>query len=153
MAPADALRWSADSYREASSESFRQRLVEDPKGTVEQELGTRLPEEVRVVAVEESADTIYLVLPLRSAVDQEAGEFPDWELESVAGGGTWSTAACGYSTPNCGGEIPAVLVIPLTLTASNCPNWACSRMAALMDPWGQWSEETLRRSLPQEHRR
>ena len=34
-------------------ESFRQRLIEDPKGAVEQELGTRLPEEVRVVTVEE----------------------------------------------------------------------------------------------------
>ena len=44
-------------------ESFRQRLIEDPKGAVEQELGTQLPEEVRVVAVEETADTIYLVLP------------------------------------------------------------------------------------------
>jgi hypothetical protein len=35
----------------------------DPKGAVEQELGSRLPEEVRVVAVEETQDTIYLVLP------------------------------------------------------------------------------------------
>jgi hypothetical protein len=43
-------------------ESFRRRLLEDPKAAVEQELGARLPEEVRVVAVEETADTIYLVL-------------------------------------------------------------------------------------------
>ena len=34
--------------------SFRQRLVEDPKGAMEEELGTRLPEEVRVVTVEET---------------------------------------------------------------------------------------------------
>ena len=33
-------------------ESFRRRLVEDPKGAVEEELGARLPEEVRVAAVE-----------------------------------------------------------------------------------------------------
>ena len=44
-------------------DAFRQRLLEDPKGAVEQELGTRLPEDVRVVTVEESTDTIYLVLP------------------------------------------------------------------------------------------
>src|SRR5215212_4857766 len=44
-------------------EAFRRRLMEDPKGAVEQELGTRLPEEVRVVTVEETQDTIYLVLP------------------------------------------------------------------------------------------
>ncbi|HEX5851436.1 MAG TPA: NHLP leader peptide family RiPP precursor, partial [Rubrobacter sp.] len=41
-------------------ESFRRRLVEDPRGAVEEELGARLPEGVRVEAVEETADTIYL---------------------------------------------------------------------------------------------
>jgi hypothetical protein len=44
-------------------DAFRQRLIEDPKGILEEELGTRLPEEVRVVTVEETQDTIYLVLP------------------------------------------------------------------------------------------
>src|SRR5918998_3081913 len=67
-------------------ESFRQRLLEDPKGAVEQELGTRLPEEVRVVAVEESAETIYLVLPSTSMAGREGGELSDLELEKVAGG-------------------------------------------------------------------
>ena len=38
-------------------EAFRQRLIEDPKAAVEQELGKRLPEEVRVVALEETQDT------------------------------------------------------------------------------------------------
>ena len=37
-------------------EAFRQRLIEDPKGAVEQELGTRLPEEVRVVKIQSSAE-------------------------------------------------------------------------------------------------
>jgi hypothetical protein len=59
-------------------EDFRQRLIEDPKGTVEQELGTRLPEGVRVVSVEETQDTIYLVLP--------SEELSKQELDSVAGG-------------------------------------------------------------------
>ena len=79
-------------------ESFRQRLMEDPKGTVEQELGTRLPEDVRVVTVEESADTIYLVLPSTSM----GGELSVQELEAVAGGAgardvgvTWADT-CGY---------------------------------------------------------
>ena len=67
-------------------ESFRERLIEDPKGAVEQELGTRLPEEVRVVTVEESADTIYLVLPSTPMAGAEGGELSDRELESVAGG-------------------------------------------------------------------
>ena len=52
--------------RSLEDDSFRQRLLADPRATVEQELGTRLPEEVRVVAVEETAETIYLVLPFGS---------------------------------------------------------------------------------------
>jgi Nitrile hydratase, alpha chain len=71
-------------------EAFRRRLMEDPKGAVEQELGTRLPEDVRVVTVEESADTIYLVLPgTPTMAGAEGGELSDQQLESVAGGSTW----------------------------------------------------------------
>ena len=66
-------------------ESFRQRLLDDPKGTVEQELGSALPEGVEVRVVEESADTIYLVLPSASAVG-EGGSLSDRELDAVAGG-------------------------------------------------------------------
>ena len=44
-------------------ESLRQRLLADPKATVEEEIGTRLPDEVQVIPVEETTDTIYLVLP------------------------------------------------------------------------------------------
>ncbi len=67
-------------------DAFRQRLKEDPKGAVEQELGRRMPEEVRVVAVEETADTIYLVLPSTSMKGRESVELSDPDLESVAGG-------------------------------------------------------------------
>ena len=67
-------------------EAFRQRLIEDPKGAVEQELGTRLPEDVRVETVEETADTIYLVLPSTPMAGAEGGELSDQQLEAVAGG-------------------------------------------------------------------
>jgi len=77
--------------RSLEDESFRQRLLADPKAAVEEELGTRLPEEVRVVAVEETADTVYLVLPLRSTDAKDAGELSDRELEAVAGG--WEQAS------------------------------------------------------------
>jgi hypothetical protein len=70
-------------------EAFRQRLVEDPKGAVEEELGTRLPEDVRVVTVEETQETIYLVLPSTPTAGGEGGELSDKDLESVAGGSTW----------------------------------------------------------------
>ena len=81
-------------------DAFRQRLLEDPKGAVEQELGTQLPEEVRVVALEESADTIYLVLPSTSMAGGEGVELADQELESVSGAGTsggpLGAFTCGY---------------------------------------------------------
>jgi len=86
--------------RSIEDEEFRQRLLDDPKGTVEQELGSRLAESTEVRVVEESADTIYLVLPSASVV-REGGELSDEALESVAGGGvvSWDlpcqTAFCG----------------------------------------------------------
>jgi hypothetical protein len=52
-------------------------------------MGSRLPEDVQVSVVEESAQTIYLVLPVRSA-ELQTGELSDQELEVVAGGdATW----------------------------------------------------------------
>src|SRR4051812_48765521 len=66
-------------------ESFRQRLLEDPRATMEQELGVQLPPDVQVRAVEESADTIYLVLPSSSPVG-EGSALSERELDRVAGG-------------------------------------------------------------------
>ena len=67
-------------------DAFRQKLLADPRAAVEEELGTQLPEDVQVVAMEETADTAYLVLPFRSTEAQETGELSDRELEAVAGG-------------------------------------------------------------------
>ena len=70
-----------------SDEDYRQRLLEDPRAAVEEELGTRLPEGAQVRVVQESADTIYLVLPGISPAGGEGGEeLSEEELESVAGG-------------------------------------------------------------------
>ena len=76
---------------------MERRLLEDPKAAVEEELGTRLPESVQVRAVEESAQTIYLVLPSASPIG-EGGELSDQALESVAGG--WNPIG---STSSCSG--------------------------------------------------
>ena len=63
--------------RSLQDDVFRQQLLADPKAIIEREIGRQLPEEVRVVAMEETADTIYLVLPYRSTDDQESGELSD----------------------------------------------------------------------------
>jgi hypothetical protein len=54
--------------------------------------------------VEESAETIYLVLP--SAGQQESGEISDRELEAVAGGWDAQTAGftCTVQQTRCGVE-------------------------------------------------
>jgi hypothetical protein len=72
--------------RSLEDEEFRRRLLDDPKGTLEQELGSSLPQGFDVRVVEESADTIYLVLPSASALGDQGGELSEEELESVAGG-------------------------------------------------------------------
>jgi len=83
--------------RSLREDAFRQRLLEDPKAAVEKELGVRLPEEVRVVALEESADTIYVVLPSASPAGDEGGELSDRELEAVAGG--WAEESAPTKLP------------------------------------------------------
>ena len=81
-------------------ESLRQRLLADPRGALEEALGTQLPADVEVRAVEETAETIYLVLPSTSAVG-EGGELSDQELEAVAGGWEPNTCMSTESTAGC----------------------------------------------------
>jgi hypothetical protein len=87
--------------RSLEDEDFRQRLLEDPKGVVEEELGTRLSEGVQVRAVEETADTIYLVLPPRAETEQSSAEISDEELQAVAGGGFDTLYATCQVGPDC----------------------------------------------------
>ena len=85
--------------RSLEDEAFRIRLLEDPKAAVEQELGTQLPEDVKVEVMEETADTAYLVLPFRSTESREDGELSDRELEVVAGGWMEGDAAHSQAFP------------------------------------------------------
>ena len=90
--------------RSMEDDSFRQMLLDDPKATVEQELETQLPEDVEVSVVQESAETIYLVLPSASPI-VEGEELSDRELEEVAGGGgttvDWSGCASCVCSHHC----------------------------------------------------
>jgi hypothetical protein len=84
--------------RSLEDEEFRRRLLDDPKGAVEQEIGTRLPQEIKLRVVEESPDTIYLVLPRSLPLGGEGEELSDPELEAVAGGvDTMSDACYGWA--------------------------------------------------------
>jgi hypothetical protein len=93
--------------RSLEEDAFRQRLLADPKAAVEQELGMGLPEEVRVEAVEESADTIYLVLPSAPPLG-EGAELSDRDLEAVAG---WSPTSGGRCTSDDMGVLPVIPAI------------------------------------------
>ena len=71
--------------RSIEDEDFRQLLLEDPKAAVELELGSQLPEAVEVRLVQESQQSIYLVLPFASTF-AEGEELSERDLEAVAGG-------------------------------------------------------------------
>ena len=83
---------------------FRQRLLSDPRTALEGELGARLPESVEVRALEETSETIYLVLPPGGSGDVQAGQLSDRELETVAGGWDPSGTSSACSDPNCTGN-------------------------------------------------
>jgi hypothetical protein len=82
-------------------DSFRRALQSDARGTVERALGARLPAGVQVKVMQESADTLYLVLPANRD-RAPSGRLSDRELDAVAGGG-WSGSDCDMSCngPDC----------------------------------------------------
>ena len=49
--------------RALKDEGFKQELLANPKAVVEKELGTKLPEELEINVLEETEDTLYMVLP------------------------------------------------------------------------------------------
>jgi Nitrile hydratase, alpha chain len=65
-------------------ESFRESLVANPKLAVEQTLGTKLPEDMEVVAVQDTDEKMFIVLPMQ--LPFETGDLSDAELEKIAGG-------------------------------------------------------------------
>ncbi len=92
--------------RSLEDESFRQELLQDPKSALERELGAPLPEDVEVRAVENTPDTVHLVIPSKSTTER-FGELSDEELDTVAGGtyttSSVATAACScpHTAPPC----------------------------------------------------
>ena len=60
--------------------AFRRRLLAQPRETLEKEFGIAVPASVNLQVIEETANSLMLVLPAA------AGELSDLELEAVAGG-------------------------------------------------------------------
>ena len=86
--------------RSLEDEDFRRRLLEDPKTTM-QDLGVRVPDEVRLTVVEETPETFYVVIPGRSASAQAGDELSGRDLESVAGGDTnWTCGGWSCGPPS-----------------------------------------------------
>lgn len=60
---------------------FKAQLLSDPRAALEQGADLRIPDGVTVKVLEESADTIYVVIP-----QNPDAELSEEELEAVAGG-------------------------------------------------------------------
>jgi hypothetical protein len=78
--------------RALKDEDFREELIANPKAVVEKELGTKLPEELEIKVLEETEDTLYMVLPcnpyegiseddLKALVGMTYEDVAQWVLE------------------------------------------------------------------------
>jgi hypothetical protein len=67
--------------RAQKDEAFKSQLINDPKKAIESELGKSLPPHVQFHVVEETASSLYVVLP-----ESPSKELSDQDLESVTGG-------------------------------------------------------------------
>ena len=63
--------------------AYRAALIKNPKAVLEGQLNSKIPDSIHVKAVEETADTMYVVVPY---VPESGAELSDSALEMVAGG-------------------------------------------------------------------
>ena len=74
----------------AEDADFRARLLGDPKGALEEELGVAIPASMSIEVHEESGETAHLVLPPDSRLSEG-------DLQAAAGG-TFDPTLGGYSS-------------------------------------------------------
>jgi len=77
---------------------YRDALVRNPKDVLEKQFNKKLPATMKVKAVEDTADTVYIVVPF---VPKSGQELSDSSLEAVAGGfkdNTCTSAQGGVNT-------------------------------------------------------
>ena len=76
------------------NEQYRAALLRDPKDVVERQLNSKLPDNLNVKVIQDSASTMHVVLP---HVPSEGDELSDSDLESVAGGFLDDSYECNFS--------------------------------------------------------
>jgi hypothetical protein len=88
--------------RAMNDPDFRQQLINDPKAAVQDEMGVAVPSELTITVLEETPDTLYLVIPATIQVSS-SGELSDAELGAVAGGGDnyMSGTTCPLTCTSC----------------------------------------------------
>jgi hypothetical protein len=69
--------------RAAEDDAFRQALLEDPKGTIKDDVGVEIPDDVQVEIFEDTPTRFHLVLPVPLGASDE---LPHQDLDAVAGG-------------------------------------------------------------------
>lgn len=77
--------------RTASDSQLRDRLTDNPRDVLSDELGMDVPEEVEIVVVCDSEDVVHLVLPRPLGETQIDTELSEDDLTQVSGGfqGIW----------------------------------------------------------------
>ncbi len=70
--------------RAMTDEAFRSTLLANPRQAIEAEIGHALPDGMKVTVLEETVDSVYLVLPSQTGFDNELTEV---ELAAVSGAG------------------------------------------------------------------
>jgi hypothetical protein len=77
-------------------DGFKQELMSNPKAALSRELGLQgLPDSLQINVVEETPNSIYVVLPAKPS---KGGELSDAELEAVAGGSIKGLIKSAYKT-------------------------------------------------------
>jgi hypothetical protein len=76
------------------NEKYREALLKDPKDVIERQLNSKLPSNLNVKVIQDSASTMHVVLP---HVPSEGDELSDSDLESVAGGFLDDSYECNFS--------------------------------------------------------
>ena len=88
---------------------FRKQLLDNPKAVLARELGESLPDKLEVKLIEETKDTIVLVLPRLSQEHLRKPELSAEELDAVVGGeGSANDTECAFHT-HCEEQCSSVL--------------------------------------------